>query len=127
MEEELNEDEENTEEQKKNRGDNLKPWHFKPGQSGNPGGRPKGTISLKEYAKRYLQELSEEDKIKFMEGLSKDIIWKMAEGNPHNTEESKMEVTLPQPLLNALHNNDSDEETSQPEEENQSDSRGNLG
>ncbi len=60
----------------------LKPWQFKAGVSGNPGGRPKGTISLKEYARKYLQELDEEGKKEFMEGLSKDIIWKMAEGNP---------------------------------------------
>lgn len=67
----------------------LKPWQFKAGVSGNPGGRPKGTISLKEYARKYLQELDEEGKKEFMEGLSKDIIWKMAEGNP----ETKSDIT----------------------------------
>lgn len=63
---------------------NDKPWLFKKGQSGNPKGRPKGTFSLKTYAKKYLQEMSDEEKLEFMEGLPKDVIWKMAEGNPEN-------------------------------------------
>lgn len=59
-----------------------KPWLFQPGVSGNPKGRPKGSISLKEYARKMLQELSDEDKLEFMKGLPKDIIWRMSEGNP---------------------------------------------
>lgn len=59
-----------------------KPWLFKKGQSGNPKGKPKGTFSLKTYAKKYLQEMTDEEKIEFMEGLPKEVIWKMAEGNP---------------------------------------------
>lgn len=58
----------------------LKPWQFKPGQSGNPSGRPKGAVSLKEYAKRMLQEMTEEEKLEFMRGLDKDKVWEMAEG-----------------------------------------------
>lgn len=66
---------------------NDKPWLFKKGQSGNPEGRPKGTFSLKTYAKKYLQEMTDEEKIEFMEGLPKEVIWKMAEGNPQtNTD-----------------------------------------
>lgn len=60
----------------------YKPWLFKKGQSGNPKGKPKGTFSLKTYAKKYLQEMTDEEKIEFMEGLPKEVIWKMAEGNP---------------------------------------------
>lgn len=82
---------------------NLKPWQFKPGVSGNPGGRPKGTISLKEYAKKYLQELDEEGKREFMEGLSKDIIWKMAEGNPKNDIEHTGNLTITE-VLNQIEN-----------------------
>lgn len=55
---------------------------FQPGVSGNPKGRPKGTFSLKTYAQRYLKELSEEEKLKFLDGLPKELVWKMAEGNP---------------------------------------------
>ena len=75
--------------------EHLKPWQFKPGQSGNPNGRPKGTVSLKQYAKKYLEELDEEGKLEFMKGLDKVDIWKLAEGNPQNNTElsRKIETT----------------------------------
>jgi hypothetical protein len=60
--------------------DHLKPWMFKPGVSGNPGGRPKGAKSLKTFAREYLESLSDEEKIEYMKGMNKDIIWEMAEG-----------------------------------------------
>lgn len=61
----------------------LKPFQWKKGQSGNPKGRKPGK-SLKEFARQYLQCLSEEDKVKFLAGLPMEIVWKMAEGNPQN-------------------------------------------
>lgn len=65
--------------QSKNSADRLKPWQFKPGVSGNPSGKAKGTISLKVFAKHYIQNLDDEEKLEFMKGIDKKTIWEMAE------------------------------------------------
>jgi hypothetical protein len=83
---------------------NSKPWLFKKGISGNPGGRPKGSKSMKQFAKEYLESLPDDEKLTYLEGLPKDIIWKMAEGNPHSSTDSKVEVTLPSPILGGISN-----------------------
>ena len=67
---------EETDNQKDNR-----PWLWKKGQSGNIKGRPKG-VTLKEYCREFLTCMTEEERENFMEGLPKELIWKMAEGNP---------------------------------------------
>lgn len=65
----------------------LKPYQFKKGQSGNPHGRPVGTVSMKEYAKKMLASMNDEERQEFMNGLSKDIIWEMAEGKAQNNSD----------------------------------------
>ena len=80
--------------------EDLKPYVWKKGQSGNPNGRPKGK-TLKEFARDYLKNLPDDEKIEYLKTLPSEIVWKMAEGNP----ETKTDVTsngkdlFPQPIL----------------------------
>lgn len=90
------------EQSKSSKADHLKPWQFKPGQSGNPSGKPKGTISLKKFAQKYIQELSEEEKLKFLTGLNKKDIWEMAEGKAEN----KTDITTDGQPINFIMNSE---------------------
>lgn len=66
---------------------NNRPWLYKKGQSGNPGGRPKGSKSMKTWVKEKLEVMTDDERENFLEGLSKEIIWKLAEGNPKQDNE----------------------------------------
>ena len=59
----------------------LLPYVFRPGQSGNPQGRPKGP-TLKEWVRNKLMELDEEERVAFLKTVPRDVVWRMAEGNP---------------------------------------------
>jgi len=94
----------------------LLPHLFKKGQSGNPAGRPKGTISLKEYARQMLSGMNEEERQEFFEGIPKETIWKMSEGNPANatdlTSGGEKILVMPVELISKNDTNKSSEPNS---------------
>jgi len=73
--------------------DRIKPWQFQPGVSGNPGGKPKGTVSLKTYARRMIQEMTDEEKLEFLKGIDKRTVWEMSEGKAKQDLEVSGELT----------------------------------
>lgn len=72
----------NTQEQDKKQYDWLRWYQFTKGVSGNPWGRPKWSKSLKVFVREYLESLPDEEKIKFLECLPPEVIWRMGEWNP---------------------------------------------
>ncbi len=61
-----------------------KNYQWKPGQSGNLAGRPKGSISIKGTIRRLFEE-DPERFLKFVDELvdkEKSLVWQMLEGKP---------------------------------------------
>lgn len=70
---------EDTEQQSHNNAEHLRPYQYKKGQSGNPGGRPVGSVSLKTYVKNKILSMTDDEREEFLNGLDKKILWEMAE------------------------------------------------
>lgn len=74
--------EENTAGQhKKQKYEWLKKYQWKPGQSGNPAGAKPGK-KLKTRVAELLMKMTDEEMKAFLEEVSPELVWKMAEGNP---------------------------------------------
>lgn len=68
---------------------------FKPGAlwTGNKNGRPKGSKSLKTYVKEMLQDMTDEEKLEFLEQVEPKTIWEMAEGKPKQDFDVEATIT----------------------------------
>ena len=66
---------------------------FMPGKSGNPSGRPKGT--LKDFVKEMFIKMTSEEKVKWLKDnkISGIDQWKMGEGLPKQDMELSGEIT----------------------------------
>ena len=66
---------------KRNPAEHLKPYQWKEGQSGNPAGKPEGSLSITAAIKRRLKELSPDQKRTALDWLADNIIQDALEHN----------------------------------------------
>lgn len=71
----------------------LQKYVFKAGNTANLKGRPKGK-SLKEFAREYFSRMPNKEKLKFLNGLDPDIIWRMGEGNPATKIDAEIDIKV---------------------------------
>lgn len=76
----------------------LAPFQYKKGQSGNPGGRPVGSVSMKTYVKNKLLSMTDEEREVFLEGIDKKTLWEMSEGKAKQDTEITGSLSISQVL-----------------------------
>ena len=82
--------------------DPPKEHQWKPGQSGNPKGRPKDT--MKDFIRSEFRTMSDEQKRKFLKMVPNLDQIKLGEGNPHSTTDITSD-DMPIPLFGNVHRN----------------------
>lgn len=74
----------------------AKPWLWKKGQSGNIMGRPKSK-TMKEYAREYLNRMTDTERDEWLDGIDKHKIWEMSEGKAK--QDMELDVTLQSKII----------------------------
>ncbi len=79
----------------------INPYLFKKGVSGNPAGRPKGSISIKDKVRQYLENNPKdvEDIVKHFVKDNRELMWQMLEGRPSQGIGQAEDLEALQPLL----------------------------
>jgi hypothetical protein len=97
------------EKQQQKQYDWLKAHQWKPGQSGNPNGRPPGK-SLKTFVREYFEQLGDDEKMEFLKHVDPKTAWEMAEGKPETKTDvtsngQTLQVIVPGPVAQAFNVN----------------------
>jgi len=109
---------------------NLKSW--KPGESGNPAGKPKGTLDFKTVLARAIKKIASDKTLDlkdpetamvvkaYQEALKGDFkFYKDITDRAYGKAQDQLDITSggkPLPLLNNVHNDQSDTQTAKAEE-----------
>jgi hypothetical protein len=76
----------------------VKAKPFEKGVSGNPKGRPKGSISIKDKVRQYLEKNPDEveEIVKHFVKKNRELMWQMLEGSParKTTLDGKLELPI---------------------------------
>ena len=84
----------------RNKAEHLRPYFWKAGESGNPGGRPKDPV--RQYLRRKFQSMSDPEIEEWLKTnkISGEFQWRQAEGNP--TESKEISLKMPTPILGGV-------------------------